>query len=141
MGGWSIVIDPGGSVIIDHPPVRFSPRRGHRRCDFGRAKPSGERGKPVDSVSVGPLAARLGVACVELDAIHHGPGWVPRPTFAQDVDAATRGSAWVVDGNYSAVRELLWLRMVENRFSHGLPWIMEPPTWLVRQACSRYDGS
>jgi len=30
-------------------------------------------------------------------------------------------------------------RMVENRFSHGLPWIMEPPAWLVRQARSRYD--
>jgi hypothetical protein len=47
---------------------------------------------------------------VELDALHHGAGWVTRPTFVDDVDAATRGSAWVVDGNYAAVRELLWSR-------------------------------
>src|SRR5262245_50276342 len=56
------------------------------------------------------LASRLGVAYIELDALHHGPGWTRRPTFVADVDAATLGSEWVVDGNYAAVRELLWSR-------------------------------
>jgi adenylate kinase family enzyme len=55
-------------------------------------------------------AASLRVPYVELDALYHGPGWVPRAAFTSDVEAATRGDAWVVDGNYAAVRELLWSR-------------------------------
>jgi adenylate kinase family enzyme len=56
------------------------------------------------------VADRLDVPCVELDTLHHGPGWLPRPTFAADVDARTRAPSWVVDGSYAAVRELLWAR-------------------------------
>ena len=58
------------------------------------------------------LAAAVGCPHVELDAHYWGPGWQPVPTarFAQAVDEATRGERWVVDGNYSAVRELLWSR-------------------------------
>jgi hypothetical protein len=70
------------------------------------------------------LAARLRVAVVELDAVHHGPGWAPRPTFADDVDVATRGPAWVVDGNYAAVRELLWSR------ADTVVWL-DLPRWIV----------
>jgi adenylate kinase family enzyme len=70
------------------------------------------------------LAARLRVALVELDAIHHGADWVARPTFAQDVDEATRGMAWVVDGNYAAVRDLLWSR------ADTVVWL-DLPQWLV----------
>lgn len=37
------------------------------------------------------LAARVARAWrlprVELDALHHGPGWVPRPEFAREVAA------------------------------------------------------
>jgi adenylate kinase family enzyme len=72
----------------------------------------------------GALAARLGVPHVELDAFHHGPGWVPRPTFAEDVDRATREPAWVVDGNYADVRELLWSR------ADTVVWL-DLPRWLV----------
>src|SRR6202043_665700 len=56
------------------------------------------------------LARRLAVPHVELDALHHGPSWVPRPTFVADVDLNTRASSWVVDGSYPAVRDLLWSR-------------------------------
>jgi adenylate kinase family enzyme len=56
------------------------------------------------------LAGRLGLPCVELDALHHGPNWTTRPSFAADLDAATRADAWVVDGNYSAHRDLMWSR-------------------------------
>jgi hypothetical protein len=56
------------------------------------------------------LAERLDAPYVELDALHHGEGWVPRPTFAADVDRLTAQAHWVVDGNYAAVRELLWSR-------------------------------
>jgi adenylate kinase family enzyme len=66
------------------------------------------------------LAHRLGVAHVELDALHHGPAWTPRPEFAGEVDAATRAPAWVVDGNYRAVRDLLWSR------AEALVWLDLP---------------
>jgi adenylate kinase family enzyme len=70
------------------------------------------------------LATRLGSPHVELDALHHGPNWVPRPTFEADVDKATRAPAWVVDGNYAAVRELLWSR------ADTVVWL-DLPRWLV----------
>jgi adenylate kinase family enzyme len=48
------------------------------------------------------LAGRLAVPHIELDALFHGPGWQPREPedFRRDVDAATGGDGWVVDGNY-----------------------------------------
>jgi adenylate kinase family enzyme len=56
------------------------------------------------------LAQALAAPHVELDALCHGPGWTTRATFAEDVDRATRAERWVVDGNYTEVRELLWSR-------------------------------
>lgn len=50
------------------------------------------------------LARRLGVAHIELDALHHGPNWAG-PTadgFRERVRAAmdANPSGWVIDGNY-----------------------------------------
>ena len=58
------------------------------------------------------LANRLGVAHIELDAIFHQPGWgeLPVDDFRQRVTEATAAEGWVVDGNYSAVRDLVWQR-------------------------------
>jgi len=58
------------------------------------------------------LAAILGAPHVELDALHWGPGWVPKPEseFARLTDAATATPRWVVDGNYRVVREIVWPR-------------------------------
>lgn len=49
---------------------------------------------------------------VELDALYWGPGWkaVPHAQFEHGVRAATQGERWVADGNYTAVREVLWPR-------------------------------
>ena len=49
---------------------------------------------------------------VELDGIFHQPGWVPLPVadFEARVTEATAGDGWVVDGNYSAVRPIVWAR-------------------------------
>jgi adenylate kinase family enzyme len=56
---------------------------------------------------------------IELDALHWGPDWTPRPTeeFKSDVTQAVVEKCWVVDGNYSKVRDtvlqrattLIWL--------------------------------
>jgi adenylate kinase family enzyme len=56
------------------------------------------------------LAASLGVPFVELDAIFHQPDWaeLPRHDFRERVCAALAAPGWVVDGNYSAVRDLVW---------------------------------
>lgn len=58
------------------------------------------------------LAARLAVPHVELDALHWDAGWTPCPTpeFRERVAHAIVGERWVADGNYSAVRDILWPR-------------------------------
>ena len=58
------------------------------------------------------LAGRLGVPHVELDALHWGPGWEEPgvEVFRGRVREAVSGDAWVVDGNYSEVRDLVWGR-------------------------------
>ena len=54
------------------------------------------------------LAARIGVSAVEMDALYWGPRWTPNEDFAGRVTLATAGEAWVIDGNYTAVRHLTW---------------------------------
>jgi adenylate kinase family enzyme len=60
----------------------------------------------------GRIAARLGVPQVELDAIHWQPNWTMLATaeFRVRVAEALEGDAWVVDGNYNKVRDLVWER-------------------------------
>lgn len=47
------------------------------------------------------LAAKLGAAFVELDALHWLEDWTPNPGFAAHVATALEAERWVVDGNYS----------------------------------------
>ncbi len=58
------------------------------------------------------LAAQYAVPYVELDALHWGPNWMHAPArqFRDTVASAIAGDTWVVDGNYSAVRDLIWPR-------------------------------
>lgn len=70
------------------------------------------------------VAAELAIPHIELDALHHGPGWAPRPSFAADVAAAVSASGWVVDGNYSQVQPLIWER------ADTVVWL-DLPRWLV----------
>ncbi|HEX5578205.1 MAG TPA: adenylate kinase [Candidatus Limnocylindria bacterium] len=58
------------------------------------------------------LAARLGAPHVELDALHWQAGWTEAPdsVLRQRVARATDGPAWVVDGNYASVRDIVWSR-------------------------------
>ncbi|UCH26311.1 MAG: hypothetical protein JSV66_01290 [Trueperaceae bacterium] len=52
------------------------------------------------------ISERLGIAHVELDALHWLENWTPNPTFRETVAAALSEPTWVVDGNYSRVSEL-----------------------------------
>ena len=83
------------------------------------------------STTAREISTRLGVPHVELDALHHLAGWTPNPRFAQDVDAATAGPAWVVDGNYTATRDLVWAR------ADTLVWLDLPRTLTVRRVAVR----
>lgn len=58
------------------------------------------------------LSRRLGVPHLELDAVNHQPGWVALEVdaFRQRVRAVADCDAWVVDGNYRSVADLLWAR-------------------------------
>jgi adenylate kinase family enzyme len=56
------------------------------------------------------LAAHLGCPHVDLDALHWEAGWqaAPLTVFRERVAGELDRVAWVVDGNYSKVRDLVW---------------------------------
>ena len=58
------------------------------------------------------LTSELDHRHVELDSLFWCPDWEARPTeeFRQMVDNATRDQHWVVDGNYSVARDIVWPR-------------------------------
>ena len=58
------------------------------------------------------LAQILGVPHVELDALHWEPNWTPAApkVFRERAAAAVHEESWVLDGNYSAVRDIVWPR-------------------------------
>jgi adenylate kinase family enzyme len=58
------------------------------------------------------LSSKLSIPHVELDQLHWGPNWKERPRdeFARRVKESTSGDSWVVDGNYSMVRDFVWPR-------------------------------
>jgi len=99
------------------------------RCAFvRRVSVVGTSGSGKSTVAR-ELAVRLGVEHVELDALHHQPGWVPLPPaeFRQVVGARAAADAWVIDGNYSAVRPLVWAR------ADTVVWLDLPKYKVMRQ--------
>ncbi len=72
------------------------------------------------------LAAALGVPFLELDAVFHLPDWgeLPVEQFRAGVREFAAGAAWVVDGNYSVVRDVVWER------ADTVVWV-DPPQALV----------
>jgi adenylate kinase family enzyme len=56
------------------------------------------------------ISDTLQLPTVEIDSLHHGHDWSPRPTFATDVDQFTSGPGWVIEWQYSQVRPLLLSR-------------------------------
>ncbi|HXP53622.1 MAG TPA: shikimate kinase [Streptosporangiaceae bacterium] len=79
------------------------------------------------------LARDLGVPYVELDSIYHQPGWVPLPAeeFRRRVTEVTAGDGWVIDGNYSAARQLVWAR------ADTVVWLDLPRRTVMRQVVWR----
>jgi len=79
------------------------------------------------------LAAALQVPFIELDSIFHLPDWeeLPVEEFRARVAAAVSADAWVIDGNYSSVRDLVWER------ADTVVWIDLPRATVMRQVVTR----
>ncbi len=72
----------------------------------------------------------LHLPTVEIDSLHHGPNWTPRPSFAAEVEQFTGGPRWVIEWQYSQVRGLLLDR------ADALIWL-DHSRWTVTQRVVR----
>ena len=79
------------------------------------------------------LAASLGVPHLELDSVFHQPGWEPLPEgeFRRLVTARAGEDGWVIDGNYSVVRPIVWAR------ADTVVWLDLPKRTVIRQVAWR----
>lgn len=61
------------------------------------------------------MAEALDIPCVELDVVFWGPDWSECPTdeFREAVRRRAATDQWVVDGNYSKVRDILLSRATD----------------------------
>jgi adenylate kinase family enzyme len=84
--------------------------------------------------TIGRQFARiLGVPFVELDSIYHQPDWVPLTPeeFGRRVAEVAAGDGWVIDGNYSVARPLVWAR------ADTVVWLDLPRRTVMRQVIWR----
>jgi adenylate kinase family enzyme len=57
------------------------------------------------------VSASGGMPHYELDALHHGPGWLKRPEFEADVQRFSTQPRWVAEDQYHRLLgDLLWRR-------------------------------
>ncbi len=108
---WLGAVDP-----LPHPPRRVAV--------------AGTSGSGKTTVAA-RVASILAVPHVELDGLHHGPGWVPRPQFEADVRALADRPAWVTEWQYPAARPLLAER------ADLLVWLDLPRRVVMRQIVLR----
>lgn len=75
----------------------------------------------------------MGVPRVEIDALNWEPNWTMATPQAlrERVDAATAGPAWVVDGSYGAVRDIVWSR------ADTVVWLDLPLWRILRRLVAR----
>lgn len=89
------------------------------------------------------LAGRMGVPCVELDAIFHQPDWtqLPDDEFRDRVRTATAADGWVCDGNYDIVRPIVLGRATDVVWLDLPRWVVmaQVITRSVRRAISREE--
>ncbi len=78
------------------------------------------------------LARLHSLRYIELDALHWGPNWTPNADFAQRVESAlTATDAWVIDGNYNAIRSIIWPR------ADTIVWLDYPMTTVFTRVFRR----
>jgi energy-coupling factor transporter ATP-binding protein EcfA2 len=77
------------------------------------------------------LAERLGREHIELDRLHWGENWSRLPDFRARVEALVARDAWIIEGNYRAVRELVWSRAT------AIVWLNYSILVALRRAAAR----
>jgi adenylate kinase family enzyme len=79
------------------------------------------------------VAAALAIPYFELDGVFHQPDWQPLDTeeFRRRVSEFTAADAWVIDGNYSAVRDIVWSR------ADTVIWLDPPRHRVMRRLAAR----
>ncbi|MEW6493215.1 MAG: AAA family ATPase [Cyanobacteriota bacterium] len=79
------------------------------------------------------LAQQLAIPHVELDALHWQPNWTPASVsiFRDRVSQALSGNNWVVDGNYSKIRDIVWSR------ADTIVWLDYPLPVIMRRLLRR----
>ena len=78
-------------------------------------------------------AAKLALSHIELDAIRHRENWqeLPDEQFRAEVASVAKADAWVVDGNYAIVRDLLIERATQ------VVWLNPPKPVVMAQVVWR----
>lgn len=81
----------------------------------------------------GQIAVRLGIRHIEMDSLHWEPNWVEAslPVFRARIQNALSGEAWVIDGNYSKVRDIVW------RTADTIIWLDYPLTLILWRLLKR----
>ncbi|MGN5238246.1 MULTISPECIES: AAA family ATPase [unclassified Rhodococcus (in: high G+C Gram-positive bacteria)] len=98
-----------------------------RPCRIVVAGTSGS-GKTTLSARLGDA---LGIEHIEIDGLHHGPNWTPRPSFVADVEDFTSQPYWVTEWQYTVVRPLLAER------ADLMIWLDLPRPVVMRQVIRR----
>jgi adenylate kinase family enzyme len=82
------------------------------------------------------LSRRSDVPLLELDSLFHQPGWqeLELTEFRSRVADFVAGDAWVVDGNYARVRDLVLAR------ADTVVWLRMPRGLVMRQVIRRTAG-
>ncbi len=82
------------------------------------------------------LAEHLGVLAVELDALRHQPGWTAMSDaeFRSYTTAIAAEDGWVIEGNYSIVRAIVWGR------ADTVVWLDLPKWQVMRRVSGRTLG-
>ncbi|RKR74234.1 AAA family ATPase [Frondihabitans australicus] len=77
------------------------------------------------------LSRILQLPYTEMDALFHGPDWVPREAFAADVDAFTRGDRWVTELSYTSQQSFITER------ADTVVWLDLPYSTVFRRVATR----
>lgn len=89
------------------------------------------------------LSAILCLPHVELDALYWEADWTPAPRdlFRRRVARSLGGERWVVDGNYSKVRDIVWARAdTVVWLDYSLPVILGRLLWrTLRRVISKEE--
>jgi adenylate kinase family enzyme len=99
-------------------------------ADVARIVVAGSSGSGKTTLA-GRLAAALGLPHFEIDALHHGPQWQPRPQFRSEVESFSAEPAWITEWQYDAVQDLLADR------ADLLVWLDLPRAEVMRRVIRR----